>query len=516
MNSILALLLTLLLLPVVLYGQESDIKIGSKNFTEQIILGEMLAQVLEANTELTVSRVFNLAGTKFTFEALIAGDIDIYPEYTGTGLVNILNYRSSEDRLVVYETVQREFRDQFNVTWLSPLGFNNTYALAVRDQDEHLSGLTSISDLSRVSNELDFAAPHEFLDRPDGYPQLQKVYGLEFNGIRGLDPGLMYTAIEQQQVDVISAFSTDGRIAAFNLRLLKDDKSIFPPYEAAPIVRNDTMERHPELFLILEQLAGKISNQRMTFMNHQVDSLGYSPAAVAQEFLLDMGLLETDITRFITGRQDNFLIFLWDRRLELFYLTIEHLWLVGIAMLIAILIGVPAGIVLTRIPSLRSPVFTVVNVFQTIPSLALLGFLIPLLGIGATPAIVALFVYALLPLVRNTHTGILEVDSSLREAALGLGLTDMQILRKVELPLALPLIMAGVRTSTVIAVGTATLAALIGAGGLGDPIFRGISSVNSQLILFGAVPAAILALTLDRILHLLERFLAFKQVQNPG
>ncbi|MDP9135247.1 MAG: ABC transporter permease subunit, partial [Actinomycetota bacterium] len=328
---------------------------------------------------------------------------------------------------------------------------------------------------------------------------------------------LMYSAIRDGEVDVIAAFATDGRIDAFDLRLLEDDRHFFPSYEAAPLVRQAALREHPELGPALDRLAGILSDAEMRRLNHAVDHGGRPIAEVAQEFLAGKGLAPAVTPGTRTSADSSFWSYAWTRRAEVWRLLKQHLFLTLSGLLAAMALAIPLGIALTRFRRLAGPVFSVINVVQTIPSLALLGFLIPVLGIGVTPAIVALFLYGLLPLVRNTYTGISQIDPSLVEGCRGMGLTDMQILRKAELPLAVPIIMAGIRTSAVVLVGTATLAALIGAGGLGDPILRGVSSVNSNLILLGAMPAALLAIVLDRGLHFVERRLTSRGLRTrPG
>jgi len=488
--------------------QAAEVSVGSKNFTESVVLGEMLAQLVEANSKLKVERRLNLAGSNFTFEALKRGEIDFYVEYTGTGLVTILKQPSLKNPKKVFDIVGHEFQKRYHINWLAPLGFNNTYALAVRKSDPRLKDIQTISELQKVSPQLIFGGPHEYMARPDGYSGLKNAYNLKFEEVIGLDPGLMYKAAKEKKVDVISAFSTDGRIQGFGLRVLKDNLSFFPPYQAAVVVRQQTLEKFPQLKGILSSLSGKILDQDMMQMNYQVDLGGRTVESVARQFLESKGLIEdtgATSTASISSRK-NFLSYVWVKRYELLRLIKEHLYLVIMSMIAALLIGIPLGIIATRLKFLRAPLFSVINILQTIPSLALLGFMIPLFGIGTFPAIVALFSYALLPLVRNTYTGIRGVNASVIESAKGLGLTNFQILTKVELPLALPTIMAGFRTSTVIVIGTATLAALIGAGGLGDPIFRGIASVNNYLILLGALPAALLALILDKFLYKVEEF----------
>ena len=499
-------------------GDGDTIAVGSKNFTEQILLGELIAQVIERHTDLRVERRFNLAGTKFVFDALRQGDIDVYPEYTGTGLILLLGEPPLRDREALMRRISTVFRSRFGLEWRRPLGFSNSYALAVRRSDAALADVQTISQLAARAGQLRFGTNHEFLERPDGFQQLQEFYRfrVEDDRLLSMDPGLMYSAIRDRKVDVIAAFATDGRIDAFDLRLLEDDRSFFPAYEAAPLVRQEVLRRHPQLGPALDRLAGVLGDADMRRLNHAVDYGGRPAAEVVQEFLASRGLAPPLEAGASTAGDDGFLRYAWARRDTVWLLFRQHMFLTLSGLAAAFCLAVPLGIALTRFRRAAGPVFAAINVVQTVPSLALLGFLIPLLGIGATPAIVALFLYGLLPLLRNTYTGISQVDPSLIEACRGMGLTDMQILRKAELPLALPVIMAGLRTSAVLLVGTATLAALIGAGGLGDPILRGVSSVNTNLILLGAAPAALLAVLLDRGLALVERRLTSKGLRTTS
>ena len=249
----------------------------------------------------------------------------------------------------------------------------------------------------------------------------------------------------------------------------------------------------------------------MIYLNDQVDRLKQEPYQVAKNYLINKGLIQGKVS--IASTESGLLNYFYSKRKYLFKLIGEHLLLCFIALALAFAISLPTGILLTRYAGLAKVIFPIVNTIQTIPSLALLGFLIPLMGIGFTPAVVALFLYSLLPLIRNTYTGIQGVDGNYVEASRGIGLTNFQILIYVEIPLAMPIILAGLRTAVVIVIGTATLAALIGAGGLGDPIFRGVSTVNSNLILLGAIPAALLAVISDKLIGLSERFLISKGIR---
>jgi osmoprotectant transport system permease protein len=288
-----------LVLPVFLFGagaagyvgSRPDVTIGSKNFTEQIVLGEMLAQLIEARTDLTVDRLFCLGGTMICHGALVHGQIDLYVEYTGTGLMTVLHHDALSDPDEVYRIVSEEYRRRFGVEWCAPLGFNNGYAFTVRRKDARRHGWKTISDLRSAAPQLRIGFPAEFAQRPDGYPGFKKAYGFGFGEVRELDPGLMYDAIAAGEVDVIPAFTTDGRIAAYDLVPLVDDRHFFPPYYAAPVVRLQTLHRYPQLKGVLDLLAGKLDDATMQRLNFEVDQKKRRPAEVARQFLRSEGLL---------------------------------------------------------------------------------------------------------------------------------------------------------------------------------------------------------------------------------
>lgn len=268
------------------------VRIGTKNFTEQLILGELMAQLIEAHTDLRVERRFNLGGTMICHGALKSGEIDVYPEYTGTALAAILKQSVIVDPGQAYETVAHEYRQRFSAEWLRPFGFNNTYAITVRKSDATSQNLRTISDLIPISRTLRAGFTAEFSERPDGYPGLRRAYGLEFREALDLDPALMYQAIAKREVDVICAFATDGRIAAFDLQPLRDDRGFFPPYQAAPVIRTEVLNVHPELRQVLDLLAGRLDDSTMQRLNFEVDEKKRSPADVARNFLESQGLLE--------------------------------------------------------------------------------------------------------------------------------------------------------------------------------------------------------------------------------
>jgi len=272
----------------------AKVVIASKNFTEQLILGELMAQLIQERTELTVERRFNLGGTMICHGAIVNGDVDMYAEYTGTGLTTILRREVLSDPDEVFRVVAREYRNRFDIEWLQSFGFNNTYAITVRERDAQMHGWEKISDLIASAPNLRAGFTSEFMERPDGYPGLRKAYGLSFGEVRDLDPALMYEALAKEEVDVICAFATDGRIAAYKLKLLLDNRDFFPPYQAAPIVRKEVLKSHPEIREALAPLSGLLNDATMQGLNYKVDGKKRSPRDVAREFLKSHNLLNED------------------------------------------------------------------------------------------------------------------------------------------------------------------------------------------------------------------------------
>ena len=265
--------------------------IGSKNFTEQLILGELMAQLIENRTDLNVERRFCLGGTMICHGALVNGEIDLYPEYTGTGLTAVLQRQSTGGVEDVFDFVAREYHKRFDAEWLSPFGINNTYALAVRAEDAEKYGWRHISELQSEAGNLKAGFTAEFSERPDGYPGLRDAYGFRFGQVRDIDAGLMYEAISAGEVDIIAAFATDGRIAAYDLKLLQDDRRFFPPYHAAPVVRGRLLRDYPEIRSALDLLADILDDATMRGLNYKVDREKRTPSGVAREFLVSRGLL---------------------------------------------------------------------------------------------------------------------------------------------------------------------------------------------------------------------------------
>ena len=482
--------------------------VGSKNFEESRLLAEIFAQLLEERAGLTVERRFGLAGTQIAFEALRTGAIDLYPEYTGTGLVSILGEEPAADATATLNRVRRAFLARWDLWWLAPLGFENAWEMAVRREVAERLGLRTISDLARVAPRLEAGMGHEFVGRRDGLPGLERAYGLHFREVRPFQHALKYRAAGAGRVDVIDAYTTDGRLLTYDLVILEDDRGFFPPYDAAALVRGATLARHPEVGAVLGLLAGAFDEERMRALNLRLQEGGETEAVVARDALVALGLTSRREPAAAAGESDR-RPGLWSRlrldRAALVERTIEHLGMTSFALAAGILVAVPLGLALERRRALAEPAIRALGITQTIPSIALLAFMIPALGVGFLPAIVALWIYSLFPIVRNTYSGVRDASPEAVESATALGMTAGQVLWRIRLPLAAPVILAGIRTAAVITVGTATLAAFIGAGGLGEPIVTGLQLADTGLILSGALPAAALALLVDLGLAGVER-----------
>jgi osmoprotectant transport system permease protein len=499
-------------LPALAQPAPPTIVVGAKNFTEGAVLAELMAQVLEAHAGVQIERRYNLAGTEVAFDALRSGSIDLYAEYTGTGLRDILGDTSPvHSPGQAFARVSRAFAQRYQLAWLAPFGFNNTYVLMMRRDLAQRLGVRTISDLA--VHPLRYGMSHEFLQRADGMPGLQRAYALNSASLVGMEHDLAYRALAEGAIDVSDGYSTDAKIATQDLIVLRDDKNFFPPYEAAPLVRQALLERLPNVAEALALLAGRIDDDAMRRLNHAVEGERRSPAEVASTFLARLGLTRQRVAT--APRERTLLRVLWQRRFITLSLTAWHLVLTGTAEGLACLLAIPLGIAASRRGRLAALALAVAGGLQTIPSIALLAFMLPVFGIGARPAIAALFLYGLLPILRNTITAIRGVDRRIIEVGLGLGMTRAQLLRQVELPLAVGVILAGVRTSTVINIGTATLAAFIGAGGLGQPIVTGLTVTDVNLILSGALPAAVLAMMVDALLALVERWATPRGLRLP-
>lgn len=481
--------------------------VGTKPFAESFILGEMFAQLLEARG-FDVDRRPGLGATEIAFGALRAGEIDVYPEYTGTGLLAVLDEAPPQDGAAAFARVATEFQARWGVRWLPPLGFENTYAIAVRPETADSLDLSTLSDLAREASGLVAGLTPDFIGRADGLPGLERAYGIVPGDVRALLQAVKYQALAEGAVDVIDGYGTDGQIARYGFTVLTDDRGFFPPYDAAALVSRSVAEERPGVVAALTELSGRIDVEAMRILNRRVEVDGDPVEVVASAALASLGLTgprESAGSAGATQGGESLARYLWDGRGETAAQTRRHLLLVTLSLLAGFVVAIPLGLGLERVRVAAEGVIRGVGVLQTIPSIALLAFMIPILGIGVTPAVAALFLYSLFPIVRNTYSGVRDADPAAVASARALGMTEVQLLRRVRLPLAAPVIMAGVRTAAVINVGTATLAAFIGAGGLGDPIVAGLALSDTYMILSGAIPAALLALAVDALLAVAER-----------
>ena len=476
----------ILLLVVLPAANAEPVRIASKNFPENTLLAEVLSQLLEANG-FEVERRFGLGGTLVCYEALVNDEVDLYVEYTGTLLQAILKLDLQTPTIAELNAAAPK-----SVALLDSFGFNNTYAVTLKGALAERLGIARVSDL--VSHpDLVMAFSHEFMNRNDGWPGLKATYGLTGEP-SSIDHGLGYLAIDEGKIDITHAYSTDGDLERYRLITLEDDKRYFPEYLAAPLVRSDLPE---DVKAVIGQLAGRLDDPRMRGLNAQVVIHEREFADVAREFLIDEGLIGADVapvqeTSMWRSIASN---------------TLTHLKLTAIALVAGIGFGVPLGVLVFRNRRLSRVLVYVAGLLQTIPSMALLALMIPIFSIGMKPAIVALFLYSLLPILRSTTTALVTIDPVLKRVAEAIGLTNRQQLLHILIPMAMPNILTGVKTAAIISIGTATLAAYIGAGGLGDPIFTGLSLNNTNLILQGALPAAALAVVVELMFEGLERLL---------
>ena len=468
------------------HGQ-TTVTTGSKAFTENVVLGELLAR-LATNAGAEAKHQSQLGGTRVLWNALQRGDIDAYVEYTGTLSQEILagSGATTEDEI-------RAALAEQGVVMMRPLGFNNTYALGMREDLAEERGITEISDL-RDHPDLDFGFTNEFMDRGDGWPALRDHYALPHKNVRGLDHDLAYRGIEQGAIAVMDLYSTDAEIRYYGLRVLRDDLSLFPPYQAVVLHRADLADRAPAVVAEFARLEGRVPEDEMIGMNARAKLARIPEARVAADFLASAFQVESVVV------SDT-----WVQRLG--RNTAAHLLLVLVALATGIIVAIPVGILASRNEAVGQVALGVTGIMQTVPALALLVLMIPLVGINAPPAILALFLYSLLPMVRNTYDGIRGIPVSVTESAVALGLAPGARLRLVALPLAMPSILAGAKIAAVQLVGFATLGAFVGAGGYGQPILTGIRLDDKWLLMEGALPAAGLALVTQGVFEVVERLL---------
>ena len=382
--------------------------------------------------------------------------------------------------------------------------------------------LTTLSDLARVAPRLTAGFGYEFVGREDGLLGLERTYGLHFGKVQPMQQAIQYQAAGKRQISALDVYTTDGRLVLYRLRVLRDDRNFFPPtrrrpWHAArpsPATRSWRARCRSSAAPWTKIACGRSTSasRRGTRAKPWWRATGSSPSGCSGR------TARRPRTQTIDDRASAaaFLEYLWQERRKLLARTGEHLGLSALALALGILVAVPLGLLLERRRGAAEPVIRALGLTQTIPSLALLAFMLPFLGIGAVPAVVALWIYSLFPIVRNTYTGVRDADPRAVEAALALGMTPGQVLRLVRLPLAAPILMAGIRTAAVLTVGTATLAAFIGAGGLGEPIVTGLQLADNRMILSGAIPAALLALLVDGVLGMVEKSLRPAGLEREG
>ncbi len=465
------------------------LRVGSKRFTESYILAEIMAQMARTSGE-RVEIKEGLGGTSIVFRALEEGSIDIYPEYTGTVKEAILQGVKASD----VASLRRALLPR-GIGVSEPLGFENTYAMATPRRTAEQRHLRRIDDLT-AHPELRIAVSHEFLGRPDGWPGLASRYGLTAK-VEGMDHGLAYEAVSSGRVDLIDVYSTDAKLKKYDLVALDDDRHFFPSYQAVLLYRLDLPSRFPRGWAAISNLCGALDERTMIDLNSEAELDGKSFAEVARVYVAHVvdgtstareenqgtrPARVSELSRLVASIQKN---------------GPRHLFLVGVSLALSTVAGVVLGVLASRSRRWKVPILSTIALVQTVPSLAVLCFMIPLFGIGVVPSLAALFLYGLLPIVRNTHAGLAEIAPHLREAMAALGLSPWARLYSIELPLASRLILAGIKTSAILGVGTATVAAFIGAGGFGEPIAVGLNLNDTRTILDGAIPAALLALVVE-------------------
>jgi osmoprotectant transport system permease protein len=464
-----------------------EVKVGSKKFTENVILGEMAKQ-LAVSTGAESKHVKELGGTRILWNALLAGELDVYPEYTGTITHEILAGQNIKG-----EEAMAAALAEYGIKMTKPLGFNNTYAMGMLETVAEKLGVKTISDL-RNHPELKIGFTNEFMERKDGWPGLKKRYNLPQNDVQGLDHDLAYRGIQAGSIQMMDMYSTDADIEYYKMVVLEDDASYFPVYNAVFLYRDDL---DPKIAATLKKVEGSINAKQMIALNAQAKIKKMPAEQVVSNYLNK--LMGTNNKVVVRTRAEQ----LWG-------FTKAHLGLVFMSLVPAIFVAIGLGILSAKFRALGQVVMATVGIIQTIPSLAILVIMIPFLGIGAPPAIFALFLYSLLPIVRSTYQGLTEIPPNLQEAALALGLPAKERFWRIEFPLATRAIASGIKVAAVINIGFATLGALIGAGGYGQPILTGIRLDDMGLILMGAIPAALMAVAAQFSFEFIERMVGPK------
>lgn len=481
----------------------TPIRVGSKGFTESVVLGELISH-LGRSAGNPVDHRSELGGTQVLWKAMLAGDIDVYVDYTGTVREELLKDVREQGIEVRSEADMRKHMADKGVVMSERLGFNNTYAIGMKEEVAEELGITKISDLLSHPD-LKLGLSDEFMERKDGWHQLSEKYQLPKLSVRTMDHNLAYRGLEHDAIQATDLYTTDAEIEYYKLRVLEDDLGFFPTYYAVILARQDLKERAPKAWDSIMRLQEGITSSEMIGMTAQVRLDRKLETEVAAGFLNQKFKLDIPI------QKATWSLHFRQVAARLFKTSYEHLFLVLVSLSLAIAVAVPLGIASAKYDRLGQTILAVVGIIQTLPSMALLVFMIPLFGLGPLPAIAALFFYSLLPIVRSTYVGLTQIPDGIKESAMALGLDAKARLRLVELPLALPSILAGMKTAAVINVGTATIGALIGAGGYGAPILTGIRLFHIPLLLQGAIPAACLAIVVQFGFGAIE-----KRIVSPG
>ncbi len=495
---VVVLLIVLAFTPLSCDSDAVVIRVGSKKFTESVVLGE-LAKHLVRSTGTDALHQAELGGTQILFKALQVGEIDIYPEYTGT-----ITKELFADKAIPDAAAMRAALSKLGIGMTGTLGFNNTYAIGMRREVAERLGIEKVSDLVKHPD-VALRFSNEFMERSDGWPGLRENYGLPQQDVKGLDHDVAYRQLDAGSAGAIDVYTTDAKIAQYDIRVLDDDRGYFPRYDAVFLYRLELEQQAPEVVAAVSRVTNRISEAKMIGMNERAVLEKIPGSQVAADFLKDALGLEVAVRRQSRATQ------IWGN-------TIEHLDMVRQSLIAAILVSIPLGVIASKMPRMGQVILGIVGIIQTIPSLALLVILIaPVhwlglnsIGSGSATAVIALFLYSLLPIVRNTFSGLSDIPNSLLESAQALGLPATSRLWLIELPLASRTILAGIKTAAVINIGFATLGALIGAGGYGQPILTGIRLDDTGLILQGAIPAALLAVAVQGLFELAERRLVPK------
>jgi len=462
------------------------IRVTSLRDVEGQVLGELFAQLIESTGEARVERRLGLGGSGVVFAAFHAGEVDLVPQYSGTLAEELLR----QPELTDFATIRRQVEAR-GYEVLGPLGFNNTYGIGVKREMAERFGLRRISDLRGRSWR--GAVTPEFREAVTGLGAMVSAYRLALGDVRTMEHALSYVALARGEVDFVDVYTTDATIRARDLIVLDDDLGVFVRYEGLVLARSGFARRYPRSWAALGQLVGRLSDSTMTRLNGEFEIARRSPSAIAADFLASIGVTPPTVQDEVAAGEPR-----WLR------LTLEHLGLIAVSLAMALVVGIPLGWWASQRRAVARTVLSLVGVIQTIPGIALLCFFIPVFGVGWEPAVYALAAYALLPVVQGVVTGLTQIDATLVDVAAVLGMTDRQRRRRVELPLAAPALIAGIRVAAVINVGTAALAALVGAGGYGTLIVTGLALNDWRVVMLGALPSAAMAVLIHALFAALE------------